>query len=881
MPDKLLRTKLFIPSPRPNLISRPHLLARLTQGLHLGHKLTLISAPAGFGKTTLTSEWLAAGASSATWLSLDDGDNDPVRFLTYLTAALQIAVPDIGAGILAALQSPQPPSTESVLTTLLNEITADPKRQAITLVLDDYHLLDSQEVHKALTFLVDHLPPQMHLVITTREDPQLPLPRLRARGQLTELRVADLRFTPEEAAAFLNQAMGLNLPAEEVAALEERTEGWIAGLQMAALSMRGRADTAAFIQAFTGSHHFILDYLIAEVLEQQPQRVQTFLLKTSILDRLTGPLCETITGEQGGRQMLEYLQQANLFIVPLDDERRWYRYHHLFAELLRQRLRRQDSDSPAELHGRASVWYEENGLAIEAFHHAVAAHDLERAERLVEGNGTPLYYRGAVVPILHWLESLPAAALNARPSLWLIYAWALWVAHKSSQVEEKLQAAEAALPDVEEDAGTRNLVGQIAALRAMLAANEYDAETIITQSRRALDYLPPDNLSVRTAVIRNLGLAYHFQGDRAAASQAYAEAIAMCEASGNTFTNILATTGLGITQETETQLYAAVESYKRVLEMVGHPPGPVACAAFAGLARIAYEWNDLDRAEEQARQGVHLARQIESIDSFASGELFLVRLKLARNEFARAAELLSQVDKAVRRHNFVFQIPEVAAVKVLLLLQQGDQAGAAQLAQAHKLPLSQARVHLAQGNPGAALAILAPLRQEIEARGWADELLKVIILQALAQHMHDQEEEALRLLSEALALAEPGGFIRTFLDEGPPMAQLLTEAAGRGIMPTYTNKLLLEFSIPHSKLRIPDSQQSAIRNPQSALIEPLTTRELEVLQLIAQGLSNREISERLFLALSTVKGHNRVIFGKLQVKNRTEAVARARELGLL
>jgi LuxR family maltose regulon positive regulatory protein len=472
------------------------------------------------------------------------------------------------------------------------------------------------------------------------------------------------------------------------------------------------------------------------------------------------------------------------------------------------------------------------------------------------------------MPILHWLESLPPAELNARPSLWLLYAWTLWVAHKSSQVEEILGAAEAALQGVAEDESTRSLVGQIAALRGMLAANHYEVETMISQGRSALEYLSPANLSVRTAVIRNLALAYQFQGDRAAAGQAYEEAIALCEATGNTFINILSTTGLGIIQESENQLYAAIESYQRVLELVGDPPGPVACAAIAGLARIAYEWNDLDSAEEQGMLGVDLARQIESIDSFASGELFLVRMKLARGDIAGAADLLNQVDTAVRRHNFVTQIPNAAAVRVLLLLQQGDLARAAQLAQAHDLPLSQARVHLAQGDPGSAAAVLEPLRQEMEARGWQDELLKTLVLQAITLHTQDQDEEALKRLGEALILAEPGGHVRVFIDEGPPMAQLLSKASARGIIPHYTARLLKEF--PTSDIRHPTSQ-----------IDPLTPRELEVLQLIAQGLTNRQISERLFLALSTVKGYNRVIFDKLHVNNRTEAAARARELGLL
>src|SRR5437016_11348542 len=419
MSTPILATKLYIPPPGPHVVQRPHLIARLNEGLH--RKLTLISAPAGFGKTTLVSEWLAGGARPAAWLSLDEGDNDPARFLAYLVAALQTIVPDIGEGVLGALQSPQPPPPESMLTALLNEITTIPDN--FILVLDDYHVLDAQPVDQALTFLLEHLPPHMHLVIATREDPPLPLARLRARGHLTEVRVTDLRFTPSEAAEFLNQGMGLNLSAEDVTALEARTEGWIAGLQLAAISLQGHQDVTGFITSFTGSHHFVLDYLVEEVLQQQSESLQTFLLRTSILDRLCGSLCDAVllTPSGSGQATLEYLEHANLFLVPLDNERRWYRYHHLFADLLRQRLyQRSDSSTGdevgdvTELHSRASLWYEDHGLSIEAFHHAAAAHDVARAERLIEGEGMPLQFRCAVAPGLNWLETMPRKALYAR-----------------------------------------------------------------------------------------------------------------------------------------------------------------------------------------------------------------------------------------------------------------------------------------------------------------------------------------------------------------------------------------------------------------------------------------------------------------------------------
>ena len=874
MPETLLRTKLYIPPLRPNLVPRPRLIEQLNQGLHLGHKLTLISAPVGFGKTTLVSGWIADCERPVAWLSLDEGDNDPARFLAYLVAALQTVAANIGEGVLAVLQSPQPPPTELILTALLNEITTIP--DSFVLVLDDYHVIDAQPVDNALTFLLEHLPPQMHLLIATREDPDLPLARLRGRGQSIELRVADLRFTSSEAAEFLNQVMGLNLSEEDIAALETRTEGWIAGLQMAALSMRGQTDTASFIKSFTGSHHFVLDYLVEEVLQQQSESVQTFLLKTAVLDRLTGSLCDALTGKNNGRQTLEYLEQSNLFILPLDNERRWYRYHHLFADLLRQRLHQQQPDSVAKLHVRASAWYEKNGLWIEAFHHATTANDVERAERLIEGDGLPLHWHGAAAPVLNWLASLPTIVLDTRPSLWVTYASALIFAGRTSSIEQKLQAAEAALQGAEPDDKTQDLVGHIAAIRGMMAVSQRQIETIIAQSRRALDLLHPDNLPVRTAAAWTLGYAHELQGDRAAASRAYTEVISNSQASGNFMFTIAATTSLGNIQEAENQLYLAAETHQRALKLAGDPPLPFACASYLGLARVLYEWNDLDAAQQHGQLSAQLAQQIEGVDAPAACGVLLARLKLAQGDVAGAAALLTEAEQFVRRHKFMFRMPDVAAAQVLTLLRQGNLAAAAHLAEKHDLPISQARVHLAQGDTSLALAVLEPLRKRAETKGWADERLKVIVLLAVAHHAHGEKDQAVQLLGDALALAAPGGFIRLFVDEGPPMAQLLSAAAAHGIMPDYTRKLLAAFETEEQQ-----SEGKSYLSPAQPLIEPLSQRELEVLQLIAQGLSNREISERLFLALSTVKVHNWKIFGKLEVQRRTEAVARARELGLL
>ena len=884
MPTPILATKLYIPAPRPKVVLRPRLIERLNDGLH--RKLTLISAPAGFGKTTLVSEWVADCKRPVAWLSLDEGDNDPSRFLAYLVAALHSIAASIGKGVLGLLQSPQPLPTESILTALLNEI--DTVTDNFVLVLDDYHVIDSKPIDNALSFLLEHLPPRMRLVIATREDPDLPLARLRAGDQLTELRVTDLRFTPSEAAEFLNQVMDLSLSAEDIAALETRTEGWIAGLQLAAISMQGQKDVTNFIKSFTGSHSFVMDYLVEEVLQQQSESVQTFLLRTSILDRLCGPLCDAVLLDHSasGQATLEYLEQANLFIVPMDNERRWYRYHHLFADLLRQRLH-QSAASPtgddrmgvAELHIRASAWYEDSGLEIDAFHHAVAANDYERAERLIEGKGMPLHFRGAVAPVLNWVASLPATVLDARPSLWTAYASVLLVTGHTTGVEEKLQAAETALQDAEPDDRTRDLVGRIAAIRATIATSQNQVETIIAQSRRALEYLHPHNLAFRTSTTCKLGYAYHLQGNRAAARQAYTEVISIGKPSGNVVFTLLATIGLGTLQEADNQLYLAAQTYRGVLQLFGDHPLPFASEAHLGLARVFYEWNDLDAAQEHAQQSIELARKIENTDRVIATEVFLARLKLAHGDAAGAAAILAKASQSVRQHNFVYRMPEVAAAQVLTSLRQGNLAGAANLAQMHKLPMSQARVHLAQGDPATALAVLAPLRLDMESKGWEDERLKVMVLQAVAHHAHGEKDKAMQLLGDAQALAEPGGFIRIFVDEDIPMAHLLSQSAAQGIMPSYTARLLAVFEAEKQKSE--DKSYLSPTSPAQPLIEPLSPRELEVLQLIAEGLSNREIGERLFLALITVKGHNQRIFGKLQVQRRTEAVARARELGLL
>ncbi|RUT29685.1 LuxR family transcriptional regulator [Paenibacillus zeisoli] len=881
----ILYTKLYIPPLRPSLVARSRLTERLNQGLP--GKLTLISASTGFGKTTLVSHWLTSCERQVAWLSLDEADNDSTRFMTYLFAALQsVGASSMEEGLIGLFKSPQPPPIESILAALIQGITtiSDP----FVLVLDDYHVIHDRQIDHALGYLIEHMPPQMHIVMATRTDPRLSLARLRARGQLTELRAADLRFNSSETTEFLSRETGLSLTAEHISALETRTEGWAAGLQLAAISMQGSSDISSFIESFTGSHRFITDYLMEEVLAQQPEYVQNFLLGTSILDRLCGPLCDAVlsretdpdhAGPSTGQDTLEYLERANLFLVPLDHERCWYRYHHLFADFLRQRLPEYRQNS---YHLRASSWYEEHGLAIEAFHHAVFARDIDRAVHLAEGDGMPLLFRGAVVPVMNWLESLPGKEMDARPSLCVMYASGLLMRGQMSGVEEKLSAAEQVLQAAGQNDKARDLIGHIASIRATVAVSRHQAEVIMAESRRALEYLHPDNLPVRTATIWTLGYAYQLLGDRAGAGKAYAEALSNSQRIGHIMITIMATLGLGIIQESDNQLHAAAETYRLVLDMAGDPPLPAACEAYLGLARLSYEWNDLEGAQELGQRSVELAQQLEQADRVVAGELFLARIKLALGEVSSAAYILAKADQIARQHNFDHQLPRIAAAHVTLLLRQGELKAAAQLAQKHELHLAKARLHLAQGDTTAALSVLMLLRNKAQEKQLHDETLKVMVLQAAVLYVHGDKLAAVKILTEALTMAEPSGFLRIFLDEGSDIERLLCETAAHGIMKVYVGKLLSAFQGEGLKSQVLAPSDHSDRAVQAAtLIEPLSGRELEVLRLIAEGLSNLEISERLHIALTTVKGHNRIIFDKLQVSRRTEAVARARALGLL
>jgi LuxR family transcriptional regulator, maltose regulon positive regulatory protein len=883
MSEQILLTKLFVPSPRVNLVPRHRLIERLNNSLVTGCKLTLISAPAGFGKSTLVCDWLRSINIPIAWLTLDERDKDPARFLAYLAAALQNVQPGIGLALQAILQSPQPLQIENILTLLINEIALI--AEDFLVVLDDYHAVDSAQVDQCLDFLIDHQPPRMHLVIATREDPDLPLAHLRARGHCIELRAADLQFTPAEVSEFLNQGMRLNLSDGDVAALETRTEGWIAGLQMAAISMQGLQDIEGFIQSFTGSHRFVMDYLLEEVLSRQPENIQAFLQKTSILDRMCGSLCDALLENPSipGQSILEYLDHANLFIIPLDNERCWFRYHHLFASLLRKRLGQSLApEGINRLHNHASEWYENNDLILEAFRHAAAANDIERAMRLMESSKMPLHLRGTVSTILEWLMTLPVTILNAQPALWWKQAEMLLLSGQMSEVEERLLACEAALdaaslPAAGLDDTTRNIIGEIAALRSNLAIAQQNAETILVQAHHALEYLLPENLAFRASVVRDIGFANNLLGNRTEARQNFTESLSLAKASGDMVEPLLSTIGLAQIHERENQLYLADECYQRIQPTIGDYSILNAGVVYLGKARICYEWNDLDTAEKYGEQSLQLAQQFSQIiHRSIMSEVFLARLQLAQGDLSRATALLSHAEQIARQHNFHNRMSEITAVKVLLLLRQGDLKAAAQLAHQYDLSMSKARVLLVHKNPCAALAVLETLHRQIVAKGWVDEQLKVLVLKTIALYANREKDQAVRLLGETLTLAEPGGFIRLFLDEGAPMAQLLHEAKSHGLMPDYTGKLLAAFE---AEKRWGQSRPDL--SPTKPLIDPLSPREIEILKLITQGLSNREIGERLFLALDTVKGHNRRIFEKLQVQRRTEAIARARELGLI
>ena len=916
MSAPILVTKLFIPTARPKLVPRPRLTARLNKGLH--RKLTLISAPAGFGKTTVVTEWLdhLQGESHqeepiknrVTWLSLDEGDNDPARFLTYFIAALnQIdGLDSLGEGSLTMLGSPQPPPIEVVLTPLINALAGITTTDLILFVLDDYHLVDTQPIQDILSFLIENLPPQLHLVITTREDPLLPVPRLRVRGQLTEIRAADLRFTTAEAAVFLNQVMGLNLSMEDIVALESQTEGWIAGLQLAAISMQGSNDATRFIQSFTGSNRLILDYLIEEVLNLQSEEIQKFLLQTAILDQICGELCNAVIGEKNSQQILEYLESANLFIISLDSERLWYRYHHLFADLLRQRLRQSQPEKIPVLHQRASQWYEQKDQTPDAIQHALAAEDFERVAALAELAWPKWSGNIQTITWLAWVDALPEELVRDRPVLSVAYAQALLNAGRLEVAEARLQDAELWLEPITEIAkaqGSNKMVivdqeqfqalpAWLATTRAYLAQARGDSRSAVAYIKQALDLFPEDDDYNRAALTGLLGLAHWTSGDLKAAYNIFSDGLfqnVQDRIKGNfVLTDMLM--GMGQLHEAERVCEQGIK-----LAEAYAPAMPLGTEdIYSGFSYVHREQGNLEAAGEDLRIARKLGEQVKLPDWEHRWCLAQAHLQETLGNLEEALDLLDDAERLFVRTPVPVLRP-IHALKARIWLRQGQLDKALKWSNEQRLSvddeisylrefehLTLARIHIARyrnedhkfDHTEGLLGRLLLAAEEGERNA---SIMAILILQALIFDARGNTSSALQSLERALTLAEPEGYFQIFLAEGTPLARLLYEALSQKISPDYIQRLLAAFPEIEPE-QMGTSQKST---PDSELIEPLSERELEVLQLIADGLKNQEIATQLYLSLNTVKAHTRSIYGKLDVNSRTQAVAKARSLGLI
>ena len=901
MSAPLLTTKLYVPPTRPERVPRPRLIRRLDEGLRTGHRLTLVSAPAGFGKTTLLSDWIGQHERPVAWLSLDDQDNELSRFWTYLVAAVQRVHADLGQDTLHLLQAAQPPPAQVMLNPLLNEIAAlaeTPPVLDIILILDDYQLISTPQVHEGIAFLLEHQPHNLHLVISTRVDPPLPVFRLRARGHLAELRTDDLRFTPSEAVTFLNTVMGLDLTPADVEVLETRTEGWIVGLQLAALSLQGRTDAHQFIAAFSGGHHYVLEYLTEEVVRRQPESVRRFLMETSVLHRLCGSLCDALTGESDGNDMLADLQRRNLFLAPLDDEHRWYRYHHLFADLLGNLLRKErPPERIRELHIRATKWHERNGNLDDAIQHALQALDFERAASLIEQAAQSVIAHGRLTTFLRWLEALPEHLLRARPRLRLFQGWALSLSGQIDAAEQLLQDAKATLQSPSPSADNEALRGQLAALLTGIATQREEMATVIQVAQEALAYLPEEDRISRARVYMALGTAYAYEDNPEQAAQTWQQARDLALGAGNPF---LATAAIELLAGTQIyhqgRLRAAAQSLQQVLDLGTTPEGR--CLPFTGtshalLAEIQLEWNDLDAAEGYLETGIRLLRQGGIGYSLIHTFCAKARLERARNDAEGVVQALQTAEQALEAAPLWHMVLHLASCQVRLRLWLGDVEMAARWAEGDPATLKRevperlpiflrelqqillARVHLARQEPEQALATLAGLEEQAQAAGRLAQAIEIGLLKALAWQAQAESAAALESFARSLSWAEPEGYVRLFLEAGSGLVPLLRQAALHGIKPNYAKKLLDAFGA-EEPAGVPTSQPPGTQ----PLAEPLTERELDVLHLICSGLSNREIAERLTVTLNTVKKHSSHIYGKLGVSSRAQAIVRAQDLKL-
>ena len=904
-PDVLLATKLHIPRPRPGFVPRPRLAERLAEGT--ARELTVVCTPAGFGKTTLLGDWARRGQRPVAWLSLDEGDNDPTRFWRHVAAALDGAVPGVAERVAALLQGLQPAAVGAVAAALVNELACAGE---VVLVLDDYHLIDAPPVHASFGFLLEHLPSSLRLVLASRADPPLPLARLRARGQLTELRERDLRFTTEEAAVLLRTAVGPDLPEAAIATLEGHTEGWVAGLQLAALSLQGHADPAGLVASFSGTHRFVLDYLTEEVLARQPEPLQAFLLATSVLERLCGPLCEAVTGRADSQALLEQVERANLFLVPLDEVRGWWRYHQLFADLLRARLQQERPEQVAGLHQAAAGWCEEHGLVDDAIRHALAAGNPDWAARLIERHLDQTLRRGERVVLRRWLEALPAEVVHCRPGL--VLAQATLEVHRGrlDAAERLLRHADRAVdlqpepeqPRVPTDGGMVSQVpAEIALLRAELAAGRGDAEQTARFARAALAVISEEEPGPRLWARWLLALADWLAGRVEQAEPALAALLAEGRATAGSHPLASSCFLLGRVQQARGRLRAALRTYQEGLELAtqgGQPSSFHAADAHVGLGQVLYERNQLDEARQHLTEGLALSRPLGWLQLSGRALVTMAWIRQATGDLAGARQVMDEACRLMpgTPSATLFYGGEERA---RLLLAQGQVDQAARWAEERGLGaedelsylrerdhLVLARVRLAEHTPDRALPLLERLHQLAVAQGRMGSVIEIRALQALARQASGDEPAGLGALAEALTLAPPEGYLRLFVDEGAPMASLLgrlvttpatTQAMAAHVPPAFLDRLLEAFEQAGQAV-LPRSRRGTAL---PGLVAALSAREVEVLQLLAAGKSNPVIAEELVITLDTVKRHVTHILDKLGAANRTQAVARARELGLL
>lgn len=904
----LLSTKLFIPPPRELLVPRPLLVERLIQGL--SHPLTLISAPAGSGKTTLVAEWRASAGRDIplAWLSLDRDDNDPVLFMAYLFEALRFIKPDLPDPFPGMLQPVQALPLQPILANLINDLEDFPG--PFVLALDDYHVITNGEVHAILTYLIEHQPAPMHLLILSQSDPPLPLARLRARNQLVELRAGDLRFTPDEAGTFFRQSMGLNLSTADVAVLEQQTEGWVAGMQLAGLALHSSRTAAGDLNSpetsisgilgalrnadslagnfsastFTGSHPYVVDYLSAEVLARQPEDVRDFLLDTSILDRMTAELCDVMLERNDSREVLQQLERANLFLIPLDGERRWYRYHHLFAELLRSQLQATARDRLPELHRRAAGWYEKHGFTSEAISHALAADDLQAAARMIENNAIGWLLHGDNITLLNAIDAVKSI-IPEHPWLGIYRSWAFLITGDVDSIEPLLRNAEESSASRGSSIEAQEMGYHIAAIRAFMAGRRGRNQEAVDLMQRALERVPEGETAIRNILLLTLGDACLSLGNLDEARSALEE---LDRAAGSSLLSLLALSSLGVLYDEQGELHRAADTFQAVISRSEKPDGrkqPMASVASLGLAGLEYEWNNLDAAERYAEEALELGVRWGHLETLAKAHLTQARIKQAAGDMAGTHECLRQSEGLARGQGVTpWTKLRIEAFRIRLALAQGQLEPAIRWASEHPSDpdkeiaynrqievVAKVRILLAQKQPDAALILLDRLLDRFGDRGQTARTMEFLLLKALALAARRDIPAALSPLARALTLGEPEGFMRIFLDEGNPMMELLRHAGSRGIAPKYVARLLAAEN--RATVMAPASRQP--------LIEPLTERELEVLRLISQGFSNQAIADRLVVALGTVKTHTASLYRKLDVSSRTQAVARASELGLL